>query len=97
MAPRQQVQFAVTATSTIDDSKLIFKWQKNGSDIEDSQERVSGAHSERLTITGVQKSDEGVYCCVVSTPGNICHAPKNATSKPAELKLCKYLYLVCLI
>ena len=96
MASRE-VQICVTATSNIDDLELTFQWKKDGINIKDSPRRVSGARFEVLTITDVQKSDEGFYCCVVSTPRNRCRAAKNTTSKATRLGPCKYLYLVCLI
>ena len=67
------MQFSVTATGT---EPLSYQWKKDGI-------RIKKANTNTLSITAVQKSDEGGYTCVVSnTAGTV-------TSKPATLTLGK--------
>ena len=75
--PGSDVQFSVTATGT---APLSYQWQKDGGNLTDG-DRIKGATTAKLSITAVQKSDEGSYTCVVSnTAGAV-------TSKPATLTL----------
>ena len=73
VTPGRSATFAVTAKG----KKLLYQWQKNGTDI-------SGANSPNLIIQSVAKSDEGHYSCVLSDDtGSI-------TSAAAKLTVCKY-------
>ena len=62
IAPGSNVSFSVTATGT---APLSYQWQKDGVDLTDG-DRITGATTATLTITGVMESDEGGYRCVVS-------------------------------
>ena len=78
--PGRGVQFSVTATGT---GPLSYQWQKDEVNLTDGG-RIKGASTSTLSITAVQKGDEGGYTCVVSnTAGAV-------TSKPATLDLGKY-------
>ena len=47
-----------------------FQWQKNCSNIQDSDTRYRGANSDTLRILEVKKEDRGYYRCrVKSEPG----------------------------
>lgn len=65
----EQVDFSVVATGT----DLTYQWRKGGNPI-------SGATSSTLTISNVQKTDEGLYDCVVSGK-----CPPSRTSVQAKL------------
>ena len=71
------VWFSVTATGT---APLSYQWQKDGVNLTDGG-RIKGASTSTLSITAVQKSDEGGYTCeVANTAGTV-------TSKPATLDI----------
>ena len=75
--PGSDACFHVKATGT---EPLSYQWQKDGVNLTDGG-RIKGATTAKLSITAVQKSDEGGYTCVVSnTAGTV-------TSKPATLTL----------
>ena len=62
MVPGSGVQFSVTATGT---APLSYQWQKDG-------KIIKGASTSTLSITAVQKGDEGGYTCVVNnTAGTV--------------------------
>ena len=79
--------FTIQATGT---DPLSYKWQwKPAAEAEGLSEEwqpcdAEGADSASLTITSVQKSNEGSYHCVVS---NIAGTQ---TSEPAKLSIGKY-------
>ena len=77
--PGSDVQFTVTATGT---APLSYQWQKDGVDLTDG-DRIKGASTTTLSITAVQKSDEGRYRSVVT------NITGKVTSKPATLTLGK--------
>ena len=80
MVPGSGVQFSVTATGT---APLSYQWQKDEVNLTDGG-RIKGASTSTLSITAVQKSDEGRYRSVVTnTAGAV-------TSKPATMDLGKY-------
>ena len=62
IVPGTDVSFSVTATGT---APLSYQWQKDGVDLTDGN-RITGATTATLTITGVMESDEGGYRCVVT-------------------------------
>ena len=77
--PGGKVVFTVTATGM---EPLGYQWQKDGKDLTDGSS-IRGTSTSTLSITAVQKGDEGGYTCVVSnTAGTV-------TSKPANLDLGK--------
>ena len=81
--PGSGVQFSVVATGT---APLSYQWQKDGVNLTDGV-RIKGATTAKLSITAVQKSDEGGYTCVVSdTAGAV-------TSKPATLTIGKCCFI----
>ena len=81
------MEFTVTAATTAA-GHLMYQWQLNGADLDPLQEGVSGTTTNTLTIGCVQKRHRGVYKCIVSsTLGSI------KTSDPAQLTVCKCLYL----
>jgi hypothetical protein len=47
---------------------LVFRWMKGGVELA-NQGRVTGADSPRLSITGAERADEGVYAIRVQNPG----------------------------
>jgi hypothetical protein len=56
------VSFSVTAAST---APLIYQWRKDGTNLLDGG-RITGAMTTTLTISPVQKTDEGKYTFVAS-------------------------------
>ena len=70
--------FSVTATG----KGLSYQWQKDGVNLTDGSS-IRGTTTAKLSITAVQKGDEGGYTCeVTNTAGTV-------TSKPATLGLGK--------
>ena len=61
--------------------KLKYKWQKDGVYL-NNRGRIKGASTSTLSITAVQKSDEGGYTCVADNGESV-------TSQPAILTLGK--------
>ena len=83
LVPGIDVQFSVAATGT---APLSYQWQKAGVNLTDG-DRIKGASTSILSITAVQKSDEGRYRSVVSnTAGTV-------TSKPATLDIMHRFWL----
>ena len=74
--------FSVTATG----KGLSYQWQKDGVNLTDGSS-IRGTTTAKLSITAVQKGDEGGYTCVVTiTAGTV-------TSKPATLGLGKSIII----
>ena len=81
--PEKSVTFTVQATGT---EPLNYHWEWNPAKEGGSEEwqpcsGVEGYDTATLTIPSVQKSNEGMYRCVISN----CAGSK--PSKPAELKV----------
>ena len=81
--PGSKVVFTVTATGT---APLSYQWQKDGVNLTD-RTSIRGTTTAKLSITAVQKSDEGGYTCVVS------NCAETVTSKPATLGLGKSIII----
>ena len=60
--PGNLVEFSIQATGT---EPLNYQWERKIGDANDV-ERIPGANSSTLTISSVQKSNEGSYRCTVS-------------------------------
>ena len=89
----KDVEFTVSATAAdTDDESLKYQWQLNGVTMVNS-EHVSGTTEHILKITNVQNEDEGRYRCVVSNGHGYSCFMRNVTSKSAQLKVGKCLYL----
>ena len=84
VVPGSTAKFTITATGGGD---LTYKWQRNGADLDPLPEGVSGETTTTLQIHKVKKSHEGAYTCIVSNKGG------DTTSNPAQLTVCKCLYL----
>ena len=84
VVPGSDMQFSVTATGT---AALSYQWQKDGVNLTDGG-RIKGASTSTLSITAVQKSDEGRYRSVVT---NIAGTDTSTSSK---LTLGKYLSII---
>ena len=72
-----QAEFSVVASGT----DLIYQWRKGGNPI-------SGATSATLTIANVQKSDEGMYDCIVSgkcSPSRTSVQAKLTVNEPPQI------------
>ena len=67
----------MTATGT---APLSYQWQKDEVNLTDGG-RIKGASTSTLSITAVQKSDEGGYTCVVTNTAG------TDTSKTSMLNL----------
>ena len=81
-----QTTFTVDATG--DD--LIFRWQKNGSDVHNDR-NYSGTDTNTLSIQHVKKSDGGCYRCLVKNEVK----KDGILSKEAQFSVCKFiLYIV---
>ena len=77
------VFFAVNASGV----SLMYQWQMNETDLDDTSPGISGSTTPRLTVMNVEESDEDSYRCVVSN-GNT--SASVATSDPIQLTVCKY-------
>jgi hypothetical protein len=75
--PGTKVLFSVTVTGT---PPFSFQWRGNGTNLADDG-RISGAHTNSLSITNVQGQDAGLYTAVVSNPW------ASVTSAPARLRV----------
>ena len=82
------VKFTVTATGG---GTLMYKWQRDGADLNPLPEEVSGETTSTLQIDSVKKQHKGTYTCIVS------NAAGTTRSKPAQLTVSKFLYLTFLI
>jgi hypothetical protein len=60
--PCESVAFSIEAQGT---SQLGYQWQRDGIDLIDG-DRVAGATTARLTISGLRYEDEGNYRCIVT-------------------------------
>jgi len=74
--PGVTVQFSVEVAGT---PPLLFRWRKDGAGLSDGG-RISGSSTTTLTITNVQKSDEGNYTIAVV-------GQNTAESNPAVLRI----------
>ena len=63
---------------------LIFQWQKNGRNLNDSN--YSGSDTNTLSIRPVKKSDEGSYRCLVMNDVK----KDGILSEEAQLSVCKF-------
>ena len=80
------VDFAVNASG----AALMYQWQRNETNLDDTSPRISGSTTSQLSVLNVEESDEGSYRCVVSngnTPASV------ATSDPIQLTVCKYIHV----
>ena len=69
---------------------LQFQWQKNETDITDSDSRFICSRTQDtsiLCIHHVQKSDKGHYRCLIKNPVEKSGKP----SKEADLSVCKFV------
>ena len=62
--PGKPVTFSIQATGT---KPLHYQWDRKTGD-ENDMERIPGATSSTLTISSVQKSNEGSYRCTATIP-----------------------------
>ena len=76
----KDVEFTITATVTGDDKNLIYQWQKDNKDI-------PGATECTYRINKVDKSHEGNYRCLVSSPPRCNCIKSNTTSKSTRLRV----------
>ena len=68
MASETEAVFKVEATGV----NLQFQWQKNATNIHDSDSRYRGTNTDTLCILMVEKGDKGCYrCCVKNYKGEI--------------------------
>ena len=65
----------------------MYQWQLNDRDLLDSSpENVSGTTAATLTISNIDKSDEGMYRCITSNDAG------HIASDHAQLTVCEFLY-----
>jgi hypothetical protein len=62
---RKQAIFSIKAAGP---GTRLFQWLKNGVPVANNQ-RIQGANTDKLTITGLTLADSGAYTCEVSAPG----------------------------
>ena len=87
MVPGSPVKFTVAANT--DFGTLTYKWQRDGVDLNPLPEGLSGETTDTLQIRNVKKSHEGTYTCIVN------NAAGPTPSNPAQLTVCKFLYVRC--
>ena len=88
--PGETLAFTIQASGT---ELLNYQWEiktRDGSGGWQScdVERFTGANSSTLTIPSVQKSDEGIYRCIVS------NSVGSQTSEPVNLNIGKTLIVI---
>jgi len=71
----------VSFTFSVVGQSVEYQWRKDGVNLVDGGP-INGATSPTLTLTNVQRSDQGDYACVASL------SCRNATSNVAELTVC---------
>ena len=81
--PGNPVTFTIQATGT---EPLNYQWERKIGDANDV-ERIPGANSSTLTISSVQKSNEGSYHCTVSNCAG-SETSQCATLTVGELNCC---------
>ena len=86
--PGKPVTFSVKATGM---EPLNYQWQQNEREEWQScdVERLPGANSSTLTISSLQKSDEGSYRCVISNSAG------SQISEPVHLRIGKIRIVQC--
>lgn len=80
--PESQVVFTVAATDT-----TVYQWQLNERDLLYPLPGVSGTTTATLTIYNVDKTDEGMYRCILT------NAAGHMISDCAQLTVCEFLNL----
>ena len=81
VAPGTEVRFIVKATRDDRD----FQWKKDSIELDDDS-KYHGTKTDTLRITDVEKSDEGIYQCLVKNDVN------EVLSEKAELAVSKFKY-----
>jgi hypothetical protein len=62
---------------------ITYAWRRDGEDLSDEPNHISGAESPMLTLVNLDADDEGAYTCVIT---NDCGS---VTSAAATLTLCE--------
>ena len=70
---------------------MKYQWQYNKMNIIDG-EKYSGAATDNLTITNIEKADGGNYSCIVTTVFGL-----DVFSQQAQLKICKGKLLLLIV
>jgi hypothetical protein len=79
----QRITLSVVATSPL--QPLDMQWRKNGQNLADG-DRVQGANSSFLTLSGLESSDAGEYSVVVVNPfGSVVSTASVLTVTPRNL------------
>ena len=63
------VYFNVTAISG---EEFVYRWQRDGSDLIETRDKLEGVNSSVLTIRGVRNDDEGDYRCTICNSAGDC-------------------------
>ena len=82
--PGSHVVFTVAATDT-----TVYQWQLNERDLLYPLPGVSGTTTATLTIYNVDKTDEGMYRCI------LINAAGHVISHCAQLTVCEFLKFIC--
>ena len=83
--PGSQVVFSVDATTNA--GVLMYQWQLNDRDLlHPSPENISGTTTATLTISNIDRRNEGMYRCIVSNDAG------RTASNHAQLTVCELLY-----
>ena len=80
------VDFAVNANGV----SLMYQWQRNETDLDDTSPRISGSTTSQLQVASLEACDFGSYRCVVSngpTPASVLIVG------PIQLAVSKYTLL----
>lgn len=83
----QTVNFSIVASGPTG-SNFTYQWKKDGADLNNSPNKISGAQSSTLTLSNVKNTggndDNGTYTVVVTSNGTSC-GTVSITSNPSVL------------
>jgi hypothetical protein len=82
VCPGGSASFTIAAAG---DGQTSFQWRRDGMDLTDEPNRISGANAATLIIVNTTEADEGSYDCVVSNPcGSVTSDGGTLTICPAD-------------
>ncbi len=81
LVPGNTASFTVVA----DGEQLVYQWQVNGTNINNTAGRYSGTTTSTLNVYNITDSDSAlVFVCVITNTAG------STSSLPAQIVICKY-------